>query len=397
MNRFRLLLLINFVFLTTTTVKAQNSQDNFFEIHGSVIGETSLKKIFLSYYSPNDKMILDSVAIINNRFILKGFISEPTQAYLYNNSQLRMTSSGSATLYLEPKKLNIILDYNNFKNIKLKGSKSQDEYCQLEKLKQIPLRVQDSIGELYDNYYDKMDNTNDSLILKDLNSKIENLDKLADKNNEKIVEIEFDYIKQNPSSFVSLNKLIYILGSTDLKYFDTINSLYQNLTKFVQNSGNGKKLNQKLTTIASNTVNNKAPFFNVIDINGTSLSLISFQNKSCVLLDFWASWCVPCREGIPELKNLYSEYNSKGFEIIGITLDKNLDSWKKLIVKENIENWKHFSFIENQKLIENLYYVQGIPQKILINKEGLIIGKWVGESIENQLELRKILSEIFSN
>ena len=389
--------LFSILFLITNTANAQQFQNKkLFELSGTINDKISSKKIYLSYKTFDGKSIIDSSLIVNNKFVFKGFITDPIEAIICNNSRILMTSTSANLLYLEPKKLNLSLDYINFKNSKLTGSKTHDEYCLLQKLEEIPLRTRDSISKLYDEYYDKIDNTNDSLIVKDLNSKIEILDELSTKNNEIIEKIELDFIKQNPSSFVSLNKLLFILGSTDLKYFDAINSLNKNLTKEVQNSDSGKELNRKLETIGNNIAGIKAPVFTVYDSNGELLSLSSFKNRNYVLLEFWASWCAPCREGISELKDLYSKYNSEGFEIIGVTLDKNLDSWKKAIVKENIEKWKHFSISENQNNFEKLYYVQGIPQRILINKDGVIIGRWVGENTEHQLELRKILSEIFN-
>lgn len=397
--QFRILILCCLLFFVTNSLIAQQSyQKKPFELWGTVSGKATSKKIYLSFrtLNPNDEPIIDSTVIVNNKFIFKGFINEPKEAFIYN-SRKESSNSSSAILYLEPKKLDLIIDYNNFNTAKLKGSKTHDEYSLLQKLCKIPIKTRDSIGQLYRDYYDKINAATDSLLIKELNSKVDKLDTLWEKSDEQINEIEFAFIKQNPSSFVSPSKLLFILGRTDVKHFETLNSLYNILTKFIQNSESGKELNKKLKTISTNIAGSKAPDFTVSDSNGKLFSLNSYQNKSCVLLEFWASWCSPCREGIPELKNLYSKYNNQGFEIIGITIDEKLESWKKAIIKDKIENWKHFSYIENQKSFEKLYYVQAIPQKILINKEGIIVGRWVGESPENQLELKKILSETFKD
>lgn len=137
-----------------------------------------------------------------------------------------------------------------------------------------------------------------------------------------------------------------------------------------------------------------APEFSVKDINGNPLTLSSFQNRHYVLLDFWASWCGPCRADMPKLKSIYEKYHAKGLEIINISRDENSDSWPKAIEKDDIGKWKHFSVTENKSTIEKTYMVTGIPVKILLDKNGVIIGRWLGGGDGNMEELQKMLEGI---
>ncbi|MNY50209.1 Thiol-disulfide oxidoreductase ResA [compost metagenome] len=125
------------------------------------------------------------------------------------------------------------------------------------------------------------------------------------------------------------------------------------------------------------------------------IPLATFREKKYVLIDFWASWCEPCRDDLPFLKDTYEKYKDKGFEIISISRDKNLNSWRKAIADEKIGLWKHISVAENQTKIEDNYLVTAIPVKILINKRGEIIGRWKGSGDENKMELKKILEKTF--
>lgn len=84
-----------------------------------------------------------------------------------------------------------------------------------------------------------------------------------------------------------------------------------------------------------------------------------------------------------------------GFEIISITKDQDLDKWKNAIAKEKIAIWKQISTLENDDSIEKKYFVSGIPHKVLIDKNGVIIGKWKGGGEKNKNELQQILAEIF--
>lgn len=213
-----------------------------------------------------------------------------------------------------------------------------------------------------------------------------------------LTTVQFNFIRTNPSSFFSLDGLSIILTqNAELPlYIDTITTLYNHLNKNVQKSTSGRHFKLMLFNVENSKIGSIAPAFTVNDINDHPISLSSFRNKEYVLLDFWASWCVPCRSDIPSLKEIYKKYNPKGLEIIGISKDDNASLWKKAIAEDNTENWKHilapFAFEKNDSLVTNKYFVYGIPVKILINRNGVIIGRWSGSGEENLAELEKVLA-----
>jgi thiol-disulfide isomerase/thioredoxin len=216
-----------------------------------------------------------------------------------------------------------------------------------------------------------------------------------------LITVEFDFIRNNPSSFLSIDRLSMILRrNVELPFYvDTIITLYNHLNKNIQNSVSGRHFKLMLTNLNNSKVGSLAPQFTLNDINNHPISLSSFRSKEYVLLDFWASWCVPCRSDIPRLKEISKKYHQNGLEIIGISKDDYSLLWKKAIAEDKTQNWGHilapFSKQNIDSLITNKYSVYAIPVKILINKEGLIIGRWSGSGDENMDELEKLLDKNF--
>ena len=397
---------ITFFLAPIASSAQQVCEDGFFQINGFVTNEIKDKSIYISYLNDNDIMVVDSAIVINNRFIFKGNIENPVLVTICNNSQFNMDMESSAQIYLEAKNMDITTDFFDFKNLVVQGSRTQEEYVQLTEIKKHTLDKRDSISKLYTLYFDKLKNTKDTIVKSDLKRKIYNLDKLSEQNNDQEIILEFDFIRQNPSSFIS-PYLLYsrLRGRGGIAYYGTIDSLYNEINEKVQNSVSGKRLLNELSYYKNSRIGSISPHFEVKDVNNTLISLGSFRNEKYVLLDFWASWCAPCIDDFPFLKKVYENYQGKGFEIISISKDSNSESWRKAITKHNIKMWKHFSItdnIHNQKgkaehSIEKEYFVTAIPVKVLINKEGIIIGRWRGGGEENRDELEKALKVIFNN
>lgn len=127
-----------------------------------------------------------------------------------------------------------------------------------------------------------------------------------------------------------------------------------------------------------------APFFygNGLDGNEMSAQAVFSKNK-LTLIDFWASWCRPCRAQTPDFVRLYNKYHSKGFEILSVAEDKDDANWKSAITQDNM-TWKHIN--DDYKRIANIYNVKTIPYALLVNKQGGIIAKKVSSGeLESQL------------
>ena len=165
-----------------------------------------------------------------------------------------------------------------------------------------------------------------------------------------------------------------------------------------------KTIKEDLDGLSMGSPGAKAYMFSSTELRGAPLSLSEYKGKY-VLLDFWASWCVPCRKSNPHLLSLYSKYKDKGFEIIGISDDDGKpEAWHKAVEKDQIGVWKHIlrGLDMDKRLkgepnpydISQYYGIHSLPTKILIDPNGVIIGRYGGGG-ENDEAMDQKLSEIF--
>lgn len=147
-----------------------------------------------------------------------------------------------------------------------------------------------------------------------------------------------------------------------------------------------KNLHTTIISSAKTAIGTIAPDFILPDTSGKNISLSSLRGKY-VLIDFWASWCSPCMKDMPAVKKLYSEFKTKGFEILGVSLDKSRDSWINAI-KNNSLGWVHVSDVKFwQSAVVPLYNVTAIPYTVIVDKDGRIIAKNLrGEALYKKVQ-----------
>jgi thiol-disulfide isomerase/thioredoxin len=220
---------------------------------------------------------------------------------------------------------------------------------------------------------------------------------VSDRNDIEELKINLAYAKQHPSSLYCLELVKREIARQPGKnFYDDFEAVYNNATTEVKHTESGKKMAEQLYYFKQSKVGSTAPIFYGKDIEGKEISLEDFKEKKYVLIDFWASWCAPCREELPYIKDLYAKYNNKGFEVVSISRDEDLERWKTAILKEGIQSWKHFSIEQNDDSVLKNYFVNGIPHKVLIDKNGIIVGKWKGGGELNKKSLENQLKKVFN-
>lgn len=243
-----------------------------------------------------------------------------------------------------------------------------------------------------------MDNMNNP----ELPKVIESLDSMAQNYLDEINIYTKNYIDRNLTSLVSLVALyqqiapnVYVMNpNKDLKYFIKVDSsLNKNYPENALVSSLHEQIQEMAASIESQSAEtaasgegSEAPEILLPTPEGDTISLSSTRG-SVVLLDFWASWCLPCRKENPNLVKAYNLYSKKGFQIYQVSLDKTKEAWIKGIKDDKLEKWIHVSDVKYwNSIVVPLYKIESIPTNYLLDKNGKIIASNLrGEQLEKKL------------
>lgn len=385
------LLLFYSILLISAFASAQNKLTGQFVLQGTMLNEKT-GQLFLSYQNHEGKYITDSAVVSNGSFSFKGKIDGPVMAVLATSTGgLSVDDPNLTELYLEPAAMKIVVSKNAFRDAKVTGSKTQSQNEELQRqINKIRNRWKTVMDTLY-------------AVNKRSNVEFQELKNWVLKPYEQeLSEISMSFLNKYPGSYATLTPLVSMSHEMSA---DTLRKYFSRFSERSRRSPMGRTIQEELERKTLGVPGVTAPNFSTTDIDGKNLSLSDYKGKY-VLLDFWASWCVPCRKGNPHLLNVYAKYKDKGFEIIGIASDDGKEeAWKKAVAQDKIGVWKHIlSGFDMEKLMRNekndkhigkKYGVATLPTKILIDPNGMIIGRY-GESEEDNKAMDKELEKVFN-
>lgn len=278
----------------------------------------------------------------------------------------------------------------------IKGSKTQNEFGELSRLQKKIKDELDSLFVLIKKTNKQIDEFSDSALLK---KEKQALEAHYSKVRRKGSVSTYNFVKSHPNSVASAYLLENYIGKAEY-HIDSLKYIYNGFSDKVRNSRLGKLTAKSIQTYEAALEGKPAPGFTSIDVKGNKLDLKNYLNKSVVLLDFWASWCVPCHLQAPHFIKLYDKYKASGFEIISISADTDRILWKKAIDADRMGNWKNLILADVSKFegygsLNSRYGIATYPTVILIDKAGKIVYRKSGfDEQEDPAKLAGIISSL---
>lgn len=350
-----------------------------------------LENIFLNDF--DKKHVIDSAVISNNKFILKGDIDEPVLARITINNQISHIFLYSVFLVLEQGE--VLVKFENQNRVMICGTEAVDDYNKMIIAPWIPIKENDSLNTLNETRIKKMIEKTwtqeDELRYMRIYSTppISDLFEIINKNEKAFIE---KYIDTHPAVIAGM---IMTLDNLQRKnYIEKLKGVYSKRVK-VYFEKREKKMEElrKKNPIEIDPFPEQVPenvqvgkhYTDLIcktpDGNEIELSEVLAGNK-LMLLDFWASWCGPCIKEMPFIKTLHEEFKDKGLVVLGVSIDRGEEDWKKALARYDMP-WQHIISQE----IGAKYYVNSIPYTIIIDDKGIIRSRRLrGEALKRKIE-----------
>ncbi len=354
------------------------AQSGTYTLNGKVGSLSAPAKVYLVYNGATGGRQVDSTAITNGTFSFTGTLVAPESAYLIINKKgtgINTRAISYISIYLEPATIAVI-GPDSLDNAKVTGGQINADNAKLTVVLAPVTAKMEALNKEYEAASPEQRQSKDFT---------DALEKKSDSLEKEQKEIYLTFIKANPNSLISLFALKSCAGS--VPDVNEVEPVFNSLSESIRSTKMGIDYATAIAKMKKTAVGAVAPDFTQADTSGKEISLHDFKGKY-VLVDFWASWCGPCRAENPNVVKAFNQYKDKGFTVLGVSLDRPgaKEKWLKAIHDDHL-TWTQvsdFSFWKNA--VAQLYAVQAIPQNFLIGPDGKIVAKNLrGVDLDNKL------------
>jgi len=360
--KLKYLSLLTICLLVAGTLQAQQN----FHLSGTITGVTATTKAFLNY-TDGSKTVRDSVLLLKGKFAFTGTVSRPLKAYLSllpANQVVKQFKIGDVLpavdgieLMLEPAEIRI--EGKNLASAQISAGPAQADFA-------VYKHLIDSVGESVYQIW----KAQQEMLPEDSAAAFK---RLIFARSSKIRQATKGFVVSHPNAQVSFDMLTD--NAVIIQYPQEFEEMYNAISPVYKSSAEGKLVAERLALVKQFAIGKPAIDFSQMDDKGKMVSLAEVNKGKYVLIDFWASWCGPCRMEYPYLKKAYARFKDKNFEIIGISLDDKKPLWLDAI-KSNGFEWIELCDLKGrQNAVAKAYGVAAIPQSLLIDPNGKIIAK----------------------
>ncbi len=344
------------ILLLVIAMTASCAREQKFTVSGTIDGATN-ETVVLQKRVPGSYEVIDTAVIENGAFMMTGTIAYPQMVNLAIKGK-----RGGLNFFIENSDITIHGNVDSLYKASVTGSKTQAEF---DAYKASFEESNAEMSQIYDKYRQaRMDGNTE--LASSIEKELEALDA-------KQTELKKEFIANNPGSYVTpivLGEISYYLEA------DEMENLLAGLDTSLNQVQVIKTMKERLVALKSVAVGQKAPDFTLNDADGNPVSLYSKLdgNTKLLLVDFWAAWCGPCRQENPNVVAVWKEYNKKGFDVFGVSLDRSKEDWLKAINDDHL-TWTHVSDLKYWDCAPaKMYAVSAIPSNFLLDGEGVIIG-----------------------
>ncbi|TDQ06196.1 TlpA disulfide reductase family protein [Pedobacter metabolipauper] len=355
------------------TQLAAFSQSGKYTVSGKVTGWKDKHGIVLMYRQ-NDSLISDTAEVLDGTFKYSGHVLQPVEATIYQYSPRGKGSNDRISFILSPVNIKIIAPDS------LAHAKTPDDLLNKEN-QELKAQTEPLLNRLVKLKMKAIKTTKEE----QLTAEFKQLEKEYYAVIDSSVMVRKAFIKTHPKSFISLIALKYVSGSP--VDYNRGGLLYESLSAEVKKQPLGVEIGKSLELAKQSKVGAILPGFTSLDTLRQPLSLQQVVKKGKVtLVDFWASWCAPCRKENPNVVKAYTAFHDKGFNILSVSLDRTAEAWKKAIETDGMP-WYHVSSLKYwDEPIAKLYGISGVPDSFLLDADGKVVARGLrGEALYKKI------------